>query len=150
ALFSAGNRQRLAFPLNALGRVALRQGDDTRARAYSEEALSVARETGDELLIAEALAQLGTVALHRGDARQATARYQQSLALIWTRGYREYIAEGLTGLAAAAGLLGQPERAACLFGAVEALREVSGIQLSPLPPTDYARTLEGIRAHLNE
>ena len=150
ALFRAGNRQRLGFPLNALGRVALRQGDDTRASAYCEEALSVARETGDELLIAEALAQLGTVALHRGDARQATARYQQSLALIWTRGYREYIAEDLAGLAAAAGLLGQPERAACLFGAVEALREVSGIQLSPLPPTDYARTLEGIRAHLDE
>jgi len=150
ALFRAGNMQRLAMPLNTLGRVALRQGDDTGARAYCEEALAVARATGDELFIAEALAQLGTVALHAGDSGQATALYQQSLTLIWTRGYRECIAEDLAGLAATARLLGQPERAARLFGAVEALREVSGIRLSPLPRADYDRAVEGIRAHLDE
>ena len=138
------------MPLNTLGRVALRQGDDTGARAYCEEALAVARATGDELFIAEALAQLGTVALHVGDSGQATALYQQSLTLIWTRGYRECIAEDLAGLAAASSLLGQPERAARLFGAVEALREVSGIRLSPLPRADYDRAVEGIRAHLDE
>src|SRR6266568_3136931 len=150
ALFRAGNMQRLAMPLNTLGRVALRQGDDTGARAYCEEALAVARATGDELFIAEALAQLGTVALHVGDSGQATALYQQSLTLIWTRGYRECIAEDLAGLAAASSLLSQPERAARLFGAVEALREVSGIRLSPLPRADYDRAVEGIRAHLDE
>jgi predicted ATPase/DNA-binding CsgD family transcriptional regulator/Tfp pilus assembly protein PilF len=150
ALFRVGDKQRLAMPLNALGLVALRQGDDARARAYFEEALSVARETGDEQYLAEALAHLGTVALRVGDSRQAVALYQQSLALIWARGYREYIAEDLAGLAAVASLLGQQERAARLFGAVEALREVSGIRLLPLLRADYDRAVEGIRAHLDE
>jgi len=151
ALFRvAGDRQRLAGPLNALGLVALRQGDDTGARAHFEEALSVARRTGDEQYIAEALAHLGTFALRVGDARQAAALFQQSLALIWTRGYREYIAENLAGLAAVASLLGQPERAARLFGAVEVLREVSGFKLPALRRAEYDRTVEGIRAHLDE
>src|SRR5207248_1133950 len=138
------------MPLNTLGRVALRQGDDTGALAYCEEALAVAQATGDELFIAEALAQLGTVALHVGDSGQATALYQQSLTLIWTRGYRECIAEDLAGLAATASRLGQPERAARPLGAGEALREVSGIRLSRLPRADYERALEGIGAHLDE
>jgi DNA-binding CsgD family transcriptional regulator len=76
--------------------------------------------------------------------------YQQSLALIWARVYRENIAEDLAGLAAVASLLGQPERAARLFGTVEALREESGIRLSPLRRAEYDRTVEGIRTHLDQ
>jgi predicted ATPase/DNA-binding CsgD family transcriptional regulator len=150
ALFRVEDRQRLAASLNALGLVALRQGDDAGARAHFEEALSVARETGDEQYIAEALTRLGTVAQRKGDYRRSEALFQQSLALIWIRGYREDIAEDLAGLAAAASLLGQPERAARLFGAVEALREVSGIRLSPLRRAEYDRTVEDIRSHLDE
>ncbi len=150
ALFRVEDRQRLALSLNALGLVALRQRDDAGARAHFEEALSVARETGDEFYIAEALTRLGTVAQRKGDYRRSEALFQQSLALIWIRGYRENIAEDLAGLAAAASLLGQPERAARLFGAVEALREVSGIRLSPRLSAEYDRTVEGIRSHLDE
>jgi predicted ATPase/DNA-binding NarL/FixJ family response regulator len=151
ALFRlVGARPHLAMPLSTLGLVALRQGDDAGARASCEETLSVAREAGDEYLIAEALARLGMVALHVGDFGQATALYQQSLALIWTLGAQEYIVEDLAGLAAAASLLGQPERAARLFGAVEALREVSGIRLALLPRADYDQAVEAIRAHLDD
>ena len=151
ALFRVvGDKRLLASPLNALGLVALRQGDAAGARAHFEEALSAARETDNEQFIADALTHLGTVALRMGDARQAAALYQQSLALIWTRGYREYIAEDLAGLAAVASLLGQPEQAAVLLGAVEALREASSIRLSPLRSAEYERTVEGIRAHLDE
>jgi ATP/maltotriose-dependent transcriptional regulator MalT len=151
ALFRVvGDRQRLTFPLNALGLVALGQGDYAGANAHFEEALAVAGEMEDEKSIAEALAHLGTVALRVGDYPQAAALYQQSLVLIWARGYTENIAEDLAGLAAVASLLRQSERAARLFGAVEALRKASGIRLSPLRRAENDRTVEGIRAHLDE
>ncbi len=145
-----GDKVLLGLPIDALGLVALRQGDFAGARAHFEEALSFAREMGDEKFIADALAHLGTVALRVGDYQQAAALYGQSLVLFWIRGYRENIDEGLAGLAAVASLLGQPERAACLFGAVEALREGSGISLPPLRRAEYDRTVEVIRAHLDE
>lgn len=49
-----------------------------------------------------------------------------------------------------ASLLGQPGRAARLFGTVEALREVSGLRLSPLCRAEYDWTVEGIRTHLDQ
>ena len=145
-----GDRQRLALPLNALGLVALRQGDYVSARAHYEEALAVSQETGDEQYIAEALAYLGTVVLRVGDYQQSLALYLQSLALNRVRGYKDGIAEDLAGVAEVANLTGQPERAAWLLGAVEALREVSGIRLSPLRQAEYDCTVGGIRAQLDE
>jgi len=53
-------------------------------------------------------------------------------------------------LAEVASLLGQPERAARLFGAVEAVREASNIRLSPLRRAEYDRIVGGILAQLDE
>jgi predicted ATPase/DNA-binding CsgD family transcriptional regulator len=145
-----GDRRYLMMPVDALGLVALQQGDYACARAHFEEILSVAQEMGDEPFIANALTHLGTVALHMGDYLQSAVLYQQSLALNREQGNKDGIVEDLAGLAAVASLLGQPERAARLFGAVEALREASGISLPPLRRTEYDRTVEGIRAHLDQ
>ncbi len=151
ALFRvAGDRQRLVLPIDALGLVALQQGDYAGARARFEEALSLARETGDEPFIADALARLGTVALREGNYQQSAGLYQQSLALNRVLGNRDGIAEDLAGLAEVASLLGQPERAARLCGAVEVLREARNIRLSPLRRAAYDRTVEGIRVQLDE
>jgi predicted ATPase len=145
-----GDRRYLMMPVDALGMLALRQGDYAGARAHFEETLSVAQEMGDEPFIANALTHLGTVAFRMGDYPQSAALYQQSLALNREQGNKDGIVEDLAGLAAVASLLGQPERAARLFGAVEALREVSGIRLSPLRRADDDRSVEGIRAYLDE
>ncbi len=145
-----GDRQRLVMPIHALGLVVLRQGDYAGARTHFEEALAVARETGDEIYIARSLAYLGTVALCNGDYPQSIALYQQSLAFNREQSYKDGIVEDLAGLAAVASLAGQPERAARLLGAVEALREACGISLPPLRRAEHDRAVEGIRAHLDE
>ena len=145
-----GDKQRLVLPIDYLGLAALRQGDYADARTHFEEALTVARETEDEKYIADMLAHLGKVSLSVGDFPQSVALYQQSLALNRQQGNRDGIVEDLAGLAEVDSLLGQPERAARLFGAIEALREASSISLPPLRRAEYDRTVEGIRAHLDE
>jgi DNA-binding CsgD family transcriptional regulator len=60
---------------------------------------------------------------------------REGLAYHWETGNRWYLAEGLEAMAAAAGRLGDGERAARLWGAAEALREVLG---APAPPPDQA------------
>ena len=145
-----GDRQISLLPLDALGLVALQQGDSAGARTYFEEVLSIARETGDDEHIADALAHLGTVALHGSDYSQAATLYQQSLVLYRELGDKAGIVEDLAGLAGVASLTGQSERAVRLFGAVEALREVSGITMLPLPRADYNQAVESIHAHLDE
>jgi predicted ATPase/DNA-binding CsgD family transcriptional regulator len=151
ALFRvSGDRQRLALPVDMLGMVALRQGDYGAARTQFEEALAVAREMGDAQFMADALVHLGTVALRMGDAHESAALYQQSLALYRVQGYKDGIAEDLAGLAEVASLTRQPERAARLCGAVEALREASHTSLPPLRRAAYDRIVGGIRAQLDD
>jgi predicted ATPase/DNA-binding CsgD family transcriptional regulator/Tfp pilus assembly protein PilF len=145
-----GDRRYQMVLVDALGLVTLRQGDYDAAKAHFEETLSVARETGDEPFIANALAHLGTVALRMGEYPQVAALYQQSLALNQKQANRDGTVENLAGLAEVASRSGQPERAARLLGAVETLRKVSGITLPPLRRTGYDRTIEGIRALLDE
>jgi len=53
-------------------------------------------------------------------------------------------------LAEAASLAGQPERAAQLLGTVGAVREARNISLTALRRTEYDRTVEGIRASLDD
>jgi predicted ATPase/class 3 adenylate cyclase/DNA-binding CsgD family transcriptional regulator len=146
----AGDWRLLAWPIDALGLVALRQGDYVDARTSFEEALSVSRETGEKQHAADALAHLGTVALRRGAYRESLSFYQQSLALNREQGYKNGLAEDLAGLAEVASLLDQPEQAARLLGAVEALREASNIRLSPLRRAEYDRIVAVIGAQLDE
>ena len=149
----AGDSNLLRLAMNALGLVALHQEDYAAAQATFEEvlALPVARgETGYKKFTADALAYLGTVALRRGEYHRSLSYYQQSLVLNQEQAYQEGLIEDLAGLAEMASLLGQPERAARLLGAIEALREATGIRLSPLRQVEYERTLEGIRAQGDE
>ena len=60
------------------------------------------------------------------------------------------MAWSLEYLARVAGGLGQPERAARLFGAAEALREAIGAPLPPSGRDDHEREVAAARAHLDE
>ncbi len=146
----AGDREFLTMSIDTLGLVALRQGDYAGARTSFEEALSAARgEIWHKKFTAEALTHLGTVALRMGEYHESLAFYRQSLALNLEYGYKYGLVEDLAGLAEVASLLGQPEYAALLFGAVEALRDASGIRLSPLRRAEYDHTVESIRVQLS-
>jgi non-specific serine/threonine protein kinase len=108
------------------------QGHDERAQAVLEESLPLLRQLNDVWALARALHGLGLVALRRGQVTHALDLLGESLRLALERRDRAHVAECLEALAWAAGAREQPERAARLLGAAEALRRQVGL-LRPMP-----------------
>jgi hypothetical protein len=74
----------------------------------------------------------------------------ESLALHWELQDKEGIAACLAGLAGVAEAEGQPERAARLLGAPEALLEASDTHLGAIGQAEYERIAAAVRAQLDE
>ncbi len=86
---------------------------------------------------------------HEGNHRRAFDFAQQTLRLGIEINSVIMIAEGLNGLAGAIGPLGQPEKAARLYGASEALREKLGARIQVGDMADYESGLARVRAMLD-
>jgi len=127
-LREAGDKSGIAQALTNLGEHARLNGDFLKAREAYEESLKLAREIGDGLRESILLINLGFIALHEGDAKGAQVMLKESLTLALEIGHTAYTADKLSALAGAAVALGQPERAARLSGAAEALYETQGYE----------------------
>jgi predicted ATPase/DNA-binding CsgD family transcriptional regulator len=133
-----------------LGYAALLREDHDRATAHLEDALARYRRLGSKLGTGRVLIHLGRSLTERGEAAQALPLLREALDCDRETGNRWYQAEALEAVAAAAARLGEPDRAARLWGAAAALRDVLG---APIPPPDRARhdeVLAGVRARLGE
>ncbi len=73
-----------AFALGELGWIALQQGEPARAEELCEEALAVARATGDAETISGQLNYVADVYSARGDHLRAIAAHEEALELRWT------------------------------------------------------------------
>jgi predicted ATPase/DNA-binding SARP family transcriptional activator/DNA-binding CsgD family transcriptional regulator len=133
-----------------MGYLELAHGNDERATTLLEEAIAGSREVGDKGIVAFSLQGLGMAATLRGEPERAEALLKESLAIVVEQGISKAdVAESLEGLAGAAVALGQHLRAARLWGAAGALREVSR------PWSDTERLLHepwlvAARSHLDE
>jgi non-specific serine/threonine protein kinase len=115
----------LAHVLGEIGVVAADAGDLVQGANMLEEALAIDRARGDRLLSAVRLSDLGVVAHMSGDEAAAFSHYTESVRNFWEAGGVWYLASPLAGLAAIAASR-EPEAAARLIGAAEALRERGG------------------------
>jgi predicted ATPase/class 3 adenylate cyclase len=86
-----------------------------RAATLAEDAVAVARETGDKWLIAITLKSPGLVAELRGDHSRATVCFEEALALGREIGDAMTVADSLVHLARLADYQGDPERARACF-----------------------------------
>jgi predicted ATPase/class 3 adenylate cyclase len=77
---SLGDQIGVGHNLIALGRLALRQGDDTTAQRWLEESLAINRRLGNQVA-AYSLVALGELAFHRGEYDQARSYYEESREL---------------------------------------------------------------------
>ena len=96
------------------------------------------------------MGNLGYVAQHQGDYERAESLQRQFLTLWWELGSKYPIPAGLSGLAGPAVTRGDPERAARLLGASEALLETMGVGLQPADQAEADRYVAAVRERLDE
>jgi DNA-binding NarL/FixJ family response regulator len=148
-LRAEGHRLRLAASVNKLGTLYQRLDDLERAVKCYAESLALFRELGSHIGIAMPLHNLGYVALQQGDDAHAEAYFVEGLEVARQLRDQEEIYEQLEGLAGVAGARGHVERAARLFGAVEAVRAANGDILDPADHMISDRNIATVRAHMD-
>jgi predicted ATPase/DNA-binding SARP family transcriptional activator len=131
-----------------LGTVALSQGDLGTARVRCEEALNLARGLDPKRVLAWALLNLGDVERAEEAYERGQELYSASLEVFHQFGEKRSMAFALEGLAAVALGRCQADRAACLFGAAEALRDAVGAPLNPIDRAEHQRQLGVVHATL--
>jgi predicted ATPase/transcriptional regulator with XRE-family HTH domain len=145
-----GDTRGVANALMDLGDLAYHRGDYTRAIIMYEECLALSRESGEVIVNAWAQHRFGRLAMAQGAHALATSRHREGLALAWAVGTIYHVVDSLEGVAAAAHGEGQPERAAQLLGAAEAVREARGIPLVPVDRPSHDALLAAVRAALGD
>jgi tetratricopeptide (TPR) repeat protein len=146
-----GNSEWIGWALVRLGRAAQLQGEYDRARQLHEERLPLFRKISPRFFgIVDANQSLGETALAQGNAALAKMHFGQALTLARDQEYRIYLAWCLAGLAGTAMLNEEPERAARLWGAAEALRQSIGSRPAPAARATRERLMAAALEQLGE
>jgi len=145
-----GDRSGIARALYGLGVTARQEGNRSDARKLLDESLTIYRELGDREGTGSSLNQLGHLAVAAADHVSAQELHEESLAIHCELGDRSGIAASIEGIAELASVLGEPGRAACLWGAMERLREDIGAPLAPSEREPHDRHVAAARAALTD
>ncbi|MDQ3703950.1 MAG: tetratricopeptide repeat protein [Chloroflexota bacterium] len=148
-----GDRWHQALALSNLGHVTLRQGDYNQATAFCQESLELdeAAVAGRGIIFANTSNCQGDIARYQGDYEGALRLYRASLEAANELDFQFVIGLDLMGLACLWAQVGQPERAATFFGALDGLIEQgTGAILLPVDKPEHDRYLAAVRAALNE
>jgi predicted ATPase/class 3 adenylate cyclase len=139
----------LATALAQLGHIARDSPDYQQATTFYGESLAFAREHGEKYTIAYALRNIAVLALHVRDYERAGALFAESLALC--RATPSWVTEEcLVGMAEIACAERRYERAACLFGAGDALHQTLGVRRAPRIQVHYDERVAATRAGLGD
>lgn len=130
-----------AVLLHALGRVSEAQQDNVAAHSLYDASGALFREMGDRWDLARVLASMQSLALQAGDYEQSKLLCKESLALSRDLGNSHGMLRSLEGLAAVAATQGQPDAAARILGAVDALSRASGRPTSEQNSTELRSQL---------
>jgi predicted ATPase/Tfp pilus assembly protein PilF len=145
-----GDKNLTARALNNLGEAARSDGDYDTARSLYEESLKGHKQAGDRQLTGVTCVNLGAVAYHQGDYEAARSYYRESLVIAQELGENRGIAFAVDGFAALDVKQREPERAARLAGAAEALHEAIGFELEPADRAFHDHYLAEARTALGE
>jgi predicted ATPase len=130
-----GDLRSVSNSLNSLGWLEMTASNLADAKAMLEEAVDVARQIDDTESIAQALGNVAHVELQQGEYALARAHLRDALALCRELGMRRAAVELLFALAAEAGLDGEINRLARLWGAAQ--NQLERMAASPLAAEDW-------------
>jgi predicted ATPase/class 3 adenylate cyclase len=145
-----GDTWGIAAALNNLARVIEGEGEYAHAESLYTESLALFRDVADKSNIVNPTMNLGWMMLAQGHHERAQQYFKETLRLSQDLGYQESIASSLQGFAYLVAVAGRPIEAARLIGVVEAMYKQSDIRLSPIERARYTRTVEAIRAQLDD
>jgi tetratricopeptide (TPR) repeat protein len=147
---ASNDKQMLGLLFNGLGEFSRLQEDYGRAEDFYKHALAFNREVGDLARQTTNLINLGATALARKDLKAAGSFYRDGLEISSKMADMNgtlYCLEGVAGTYLA---VRNPERAALLFGAAEALREANNLLIEPADRVPYEQSVALVRASLTE
>lgn len=144
------NRAGIAGALHSISYTAFLQGDLPAARALDEESLRLHREVGDRRWELINLQHLGWVCLRLGRLEEARAYCAESLWLQRGLWVRQELATALQCLGDIGFAQRQWERAACLYGAADALIRTHGLVSAEGRPAGTEENDGALRAALGE
>jgi predicted ATPase/class 3 adenylate cyclase len=139
----------IAFSLASLAWLARLEKDNIKAIALYTECAHIRRQIWRSGLVTT-LIDLVQVHLEQGDSLHARALSEESLAISIELKFIRAPVYNLAGLAGAAGIERQDQRAARLFGAVEAAVERLNIKFEEFDHRAYDPIITAVRARLAE
>jgi tetratricopeptide (TPR) repeat protein len=135
----------LGMAMNAVARGSL---DEARTRFASIRPLF--QELGDRHRLNMTRSEIAHIDRHEGNLDAAEAAYRETIKMWKQLGHRAAIAHQLESFAAIAQRLQDPMRAARLYGAAEALREVIDIPMTQAEKVEYDADVADLGRSLDE
>ncbi len=142
------DRRGMASSLNALAEMARLHNRYEEAEHYYRECLEICQKLGDKRCVAGISHNLGHTMLRQGDSQNALKLFREALAQYQELRNNEGTALCLAGLAGVAARH-EPDFAAQLFGAAEALLDLSQAKLSPTDRAAWELNLDILKSHLD-
>jgi non-specific serine/threonine protein kinase len=139
----------VATALAEVGKSRLLRGNVADTVPMLDEALAILRRLGSSWNLTATLGARGHAALLQGNPILASNIFAESIVIAEQMDDVRHILGAVAGLAGVALALGQSERAARLLGAVDAMKETSGIRRPSLAPHSERITREA-QAQLTE
>ncbi|MDQ6795311.1 MAG: tetratricopeptide repeat protein [Chloroflexota bacterium] len=140
-----GNAFAIAFAALSRGRVSGALGRLDEARRWFGEAIAAYEEIGDRRFVVVCRSDLAHALRRAGENDEAEALYRQTIHAWQHLGNRGAIANQLEGFAFLAAARGDEPRAARLFGAAEATRELVGAAMMPYERPEYEAEVRRLR-----
>jgi tetratricopeptide (TPR) repeat protein len=143
------NKFAMADIVRVMGDINMALEHYAQAKTFFEESMVLFREVGTYRQVALLLNRLGRVARLQGEYELAARLYTEGQQLATTRNRRQYTAWCLAGLAELAALRHQPQKAARLLGAANAVPELY-IDLWPFERLELEQMAGTIRDGMDE
>jgi predicted ATPase/DNA-binding CsgD family transcriptional regulator len=119
------------------------------ARRDLEEALAICRADAHQTDVDLVLNQIGRMELAAGSTAEATRRFMESLAVCRNGHNLGSFAQAIEGLARVAAEIGDPVRAAKLYGAAEVMRRRHGGRVKAQDSALHRQGVQRAREHLS-